>query len=145
MVVRNGVETKNVTSKDFDLTSASASRVLLPCRAWGEMRLEMMNAALGMMSEEELHRVCDAPYEEVVRREDVKMLFNIQRKQVRLTVHASGDAVFGQHFDARIPVMADATEITSVLDEFFSCGSRGLSQEYADYYGKVYAEWKNQK
>lgn len=77
MVVRNGVETKNVTSKDFDLTSASASRVLLPCRAWGEMRLEMMNAALGMMSEEELHRVCDAPYEEVVRREDVKMLFNI--------------------------------------------------------------------
>lgn len=60
MVVRNGVETKNVTSKDFDLTSASASRVLLPCRAWGEMRLEMMNAALGMMSEEELHRVCDA-------------------------------------------------------------------------------------
>lgn len=97
MVVRNGVETKNVTSKDFDLTSASASRVLLPCRAWGEMRLEMMNAALGMMSEEELHRVCDAPYEEVVRREDVKMLFNIQRKQVRLTAHASGDAVFGQH------------------------------------------------
>lgn len=93
MVVRNGVETKNVTSKDFDLTSASASRVLLPCRAWGEMRLEMMNAALGMMSEEELHRVCDAPYEEVVRREDVKMLFNIQRKQVRLTAHASGDAV----------------------------------------------------
>ena len=84
MVVRNGVETKNVTSKDFDLTSASASRVLLPCRAWGEMRLEMMNAALGMMSEEELHRVCDAPYEEVVRREDVKMLFNIQRKHCRL-------------------------------------------------------------
>jgi len=140
MVVRNGVETQNVTSKDFDLTSASASRVLLPCRAWGELRLEMMNAALGMMSEEELHKVCDVPYEKVVQHEDVKMLFNIQRKQVRLTAHASGDVVLG-----RIPVMADATEITSVLDEFFSCGSRGLSQEYADYYGKVYAEWKNQK
>lgn len=72
MVVRNGVETQNVTSKDFDLTSASASRVLLPCRAWGELRLEMMNAALGMMSEEELHKVCDVPYEKVVQHEDVK-------------------------------------------------------------------------
>jgi hypothetical protein len=145
MVVRNGVETQNVTSKDFDLTSASASRVLLPCRAWGEMRLEMMNAALGMMSEEELHRVYDAPYEEIVQREDVKMLFNIQRKQVRLTAHISGDTVFGRCFDARIPIVADKKEITGVLDEFFSCGSRGLGQEYADYYGKVYAEWKNQK
>lgn len=103
MVVRNGVETQNVTSKDFDLTSASASRVLLPCRAWGELRLEMMNAALGMMSEEELHKVCDVPYEKVVQHEDVKMLFNIQRKQVRLTAHASGDVVLGRHFDARIP------------------------------------------
>ena len=100
MVVRNGVETQNVTSKDFDLTSASASRVLLPCRAWGELRLEMMNAALGMMSEEELHKVCDVPYEKVVQHEDVKMLFNIQRKQVRLTAHASGDVVLGRHFDA---------------------------------------------
>ena len=145
MVVRNGVEIQNVNSKDFDLTSASARSVLLPCRAWGELRLEMMNAALGMMSEEELHKVCDAPYEEIVQREDVKILFNIQRKQVRLTVHASGDSVFGQHFDTRIPVMADAAEITSVLDQFFFHGSRGLSQEYADYYGKVYAEWKNQK
>lgn len=145
MVVRNGVENQNVTSDDFDLTSASASRVLLPCRAWGEMRLEMMNAALCMMSEEELHKVCNAPYEEIVQREDVKMLFNIQRKQVRLTAHASGDAVFGRHFDTRIPVIADTAEITGVLDEFFSCGSRGLNQEYADYYSKVYAEWKNQK
>lgn len=145
MVVRNGVETKYVTSKDFDLTSVSASRVLLPCRAWGELRLEMMNAALGTMSEEELHKVCNAPYEEIVQCEDVKILFNIQRNQVRLTAHASGDAVFGRHFDTRIPVMADATEITSVLDEFFLRGSHGLSQEYADYYGKVYTEWKNQK
>ncbi len=145
MVVRNGVETQNVTSKDFDLTSASASRVLLPCRAWGELRLEMMNAALGMMSEEELHKVCDAPYEEIVQREDAKILFNIQRKQVRLTAHVSGDAVFGRCFDARIPIVADKKEIIGVLDEFFSCGSCGLSQEYADYYGKVYAEWKNQK
>ena len=45
MVVRNGVESKRMTSGDFDLTSVSSSRVLLPCRPWGEMRLEMMNAA----------------------------------------------------------------------------------------------------
>lgn len=37
MVVRNGVETQNVTSKDFDLTSASASRVLLPCPCLGRI------------------------------------------------------------------------------------------------------------
>lgn len=145
MVVRNGVETQNVTSKDFDLTSASDSRVLLPCRAWGEMRLEMMNAALGTMSEKELHKVCGSPYEEVVQNEDVKMLFNIQRKQIRLTAYVSGDAVFGRHFEARIPIAATKKEIASVLDEFFSCGSCGLSKEFADYYGKVYVEWKKQK
>lgn len=145
MVVRNGVETQNVTSKDFDLTSASVSRVLLPCRAWGEIRLEMMNAALCTMSEEELHKMCDSPYEEVVQNEDVKMLFNIQRKQIRLTAYVSGDVVFGRHFETRIPIVADKKEISGVLDKFFSCGSCGLSKEFADYYGMVYIEWKKQK
>ena len=92
MVVRNGVESKRMTSGDFDLTSVSSSRVLLPCRPWGEMRLEMMNAAYGMMTQQELHKVKDFPYEEVIQNEQLNIMFNIQRSQVRLTAHASGDA-----------------------------------------------------
>ena len=109
MVVRNGVESKRMTSGDFDLTSVSSSRVLLPCRPWGEMRLEMMNAAYGMMTQQELHKVKDFPYEEVIQNEQLNIMFNIQRSQVRLTAHASGDVVCGKKLNARIPVLADRT------------------------------------
>ena len=145
MVVRNGVESKRMTSGDFDLTSVSSIRVLLPCRPWGEMRLEMMNAAYGMMTQQELHKVKDAPYEEVIQNEQLNMMFNIQRSQVRLTAHASGDIVYGKKLNARIPVLADRDEVEEVLSAFFANGCSGLSQEYAQYYSSVFASWKKQK
>ena len=125
MVVRNGIESKRMTSGDFDLTSVSSSRVLLPCRPWGEMRLEMMDAAYGMMTQQELHKVKDAPYEEVIQNEQLNMMFNIQRSQV--------------------PVLADRDEVEEVLSAFFANGCSGLSQEYAQYYSSVFASWKKQK
>lgn len=145
MVVRNGIEKRVVTSMDFDLTSISFNRVLLPCHAWEELRLEIMNAAYGILTKQELHKVQDAWYEDIIVNENVSMLFNIQRKSVRLTAYTSCDVVFGKHLNSRIPVVADKKEITSILDEFFLFGGRGLNSEYADYYGKVYAEWKSKK
>ena len=85
------------------------------CRPWGEMRLEMMDAAYGMMTQQELHKVKDAPYEEVIQNEQLNMMFNIQRSQVRLTAHASGDVVCGKKLNARIPVLADRDEVEEVL------------------------------
>ena len=89
MVVRNGVESKRMTSGDFDLTSVSSSRVLLPCRPWGEMRLEMMNAAYGMMTQQELHKVKDFPYEEA----GISPSYNWRKGKNILPVYKYGERV----------------------------------------------------
>lgn len=142
MIVRKGVEPGNVSVDDFETMSVASDKIVLPFigKLWGELQLEAEQIMLSAMEPNLLENDTSPHYGDIIRQTDTKFLFNIQRSGVRITAYIDATNANGLVASGRVFISTTLEEVRPILDRFFSLGCSGLSDEYAKYYRKVYAE-----
>ena len=81
-------------------------------------------------------------YDEIVKDASIKLSFNVQRSQIRITAYIDAITVDNQRVNGKVFLDSAPDEIKTILDAFLTSEDRGLSKSYDTYYQKVYAEWK---
>lgn len=132
-----------VTAADFEMETTQKDRILLPYHGelWGDLLYEIKDAALPFFGDE-----CERGllYDEVVRDENVSILFNVQRKQVRATAYITAQTTRDEQFMVRIPTPMEPSEISDVLDCFLLANDgAGLTLAYRNYYRDTYIGWRS--
>ena len=142
MIVKNGLEWKNITIDDFTLISSCPDKIVLPYvgKMWGEFNWEVMKIALSQST------CCDANkvecYEQIVSSVQAEMYFNIQPKRVRPTMYVKITTVCGEELTGKVFIQLNDLELQQVLDKYFvECS--GLTNTWRSFYFDQYDRWKS--
>lgn len=143
VIVLNGVEPVQVDVSDFKMRSAASDKIVLPFTGsiWGDLAYEIESIILSripVLTESSF----PMSYDDVVKDVGVKLSFNVQRSQIRITAYIDAITIDNQSVGGKVFLDSAPNEIKTILDAFFAGKDRGLSKSYDAYYQKVYDEWK---
>ena len=133
VIVLNGVEPVQVDVSDFKMRSAASDKIVLAYEIESIIlsRIPVLTESSFPMS-----------YDDVVKDVGVKLSFNVQRSQIRITAYIDAITIDNQSVGGKVFLDSAPNEIKTILDAFFAGKDRGLSKSYDAYYQKVYDEWK---
>lgn len=138
----NETARKKIAAADFEMETMEPDIVLLPYRGelWGDLLYHTLEVVLSSFEDD---CECGLLYDEAIRATVVRVLFNIQRRQVRATAYITARTTQDVLVETRLPIRTEESELISVLDEFFGRGGVGLAPCYRENYREKYKKWRS--